>query len=527
MLGLFDELIVPALKTYLSALPELHRGRGILPNISFVKLARRGGFNFIEDVIHASLLQFMIGTGQRDLEFEATLQTLQAVAFRCKTQPPQNIDAFSGCTPVMASAVENLCDRWESYSTKSRSYSIFSLFEELIVPAWATYASTLPEHHLGRDISLVKMAQLYGFDVIEKFVHLSIRMFMNAEIYDPEFVETLDTILVVAEACKTKPPKKQPRYGALANRLFNNYCEFCGAHTELAAKNNGESQAGFENDSMARLSAKYCSTHRPKNFLDGSRNHEYLWAVRHKLEFKIELKRLNCQSNFMAKPNAGTGDANLDQFYFKLLAHLPVYSTDICFLRNEARQIVDLRVNDKKKQIIMMRAAKYSLAKIADEVGANSRQAIGKAISSVPKKFRFDLASQTTNSNKINNLMHLVGATAVLDEDSTVQSHFIKLLGPAASVAFQNSDILDVFSDPNGKLWSNSRTLGIMEIGTIVSLDAEKIIDFAIHNFRHEQSSKKQTPKVVLAFANARFYGALPPFIDKPVFAIRKGTFQP
>lgn len=437
------------------------------------------------------------------------------------------IEVWRGCAEVVASAVKIFCERWGPYSTKSSRHSIFSLFEKQIDPAFAAYRTTLPDHHPGRelfsDMSITKLARHGGFGLPEKAIRLALRQFTRIAGHDAEYRATLETLLEVVRRCETKRPKSLPLPSGRANRLYSTYCEFCGANTELAAQKKGYTQPGYDGEGAARLSGKYCWEHRPK-YLDGSRNDKYLRAVRHKREFEIELGRLILQASALSKPSAATGDSDLDLFYFKLLAPHPVYPSDICFLRNAARQIVDSRVSDPKKRIVMMRAGQYSLAAIAQKVGAKSRQAVAKALSSIPKCYRLDLASTAINNPNFGNLFSLTEKFAYSKDDSEAQFRFMDLIGPVAAAAFQDPEIVEILLNDDGSLWADSRTVGMKKIGSISASDAELIVQFAGHNFDQELGSDKKLIMAKLPFANARFTGMLPPTVNRPTFGIRKGA---
>jgi hypothetical protein len=434
------------------------------------------------------------------------------------------IEVWEGCATGVASAVERMSDRWEPYSTESRRHSMFSLFEELIVPALTTYLSTLSEHHRGRsvlpNISLAKLARVAGFGFVEDVIHSSLLHFIKTGHDCIEFEGTLETLRVVASRCRNKLPKKvlSPR----ANRSGSTYCEFCGAHSETVAAEKDKMHPGYDRGSSARLSVKYCWAHRPK-FLDRAPNPEYLWAARHKVEFETELKRLSCQARSMSKPSAETGDPYLDLFYLRVLAPLAAYPSDTSLLRNEARRIVDARLSDKRKRIVVMRAAQLSLAKVANEVGANSRQAVAKALASIPAKYRFDLATYTASDRHIDHLKPLVGEGVCHQSVSSAHARFIELLGPVAATALQDPDIVELLLNDDGSLFSDSRSIGMRKIGALTASEAEQIIRFAALQFPHEQDSSKERVMVELPFANARFTGVLPPVVDGPVFGIRKG----
>ncbi len=435
------------------------------------------------------------------------------------------ITVWKGCAHDVASAVKIFCDRWGPYSTKSSHHSIFSLFGELIDPAFAAYLATLPDHHPGRwlfsETSITKLARQGGFGLPEKVIRFFLRQYTRMDGHDVEYEATLETVQEVARRCRTKRPNSLP--SRRANRLYSEYCEFCGAHTELSAKEKGCTRPGYDGEGAARLSGKYCWDHRPK-YLDGSRNDKYLRAARHKREFEIELGRLILQASAPSKPNAATGASDLDLFYFRLLTPYPVYPSDVCFLRNEARQIVDSRVNDQKKRIVMMRSNRYALSAIAEKVSARSRQAVAKTLGSIPKWYRFDLASDAANNPNIENLFSTAEKFTCSKIDPETQIQFMGLIGPAAAAAFQDSDIAEILLNDDGSLWAISRTVGMKNIGSISASNAEQIVQFVGYNFNQECAANKHHVMAKIPFANARFTGVLPPTVDRSIFGIRKGA---
>lgn len=437
------------------------------------------------------------------------------------------IKVWEDCAGVVVSAVKTFCDRWGPYSTKSARHSILSLFEELIDPAFAAYRAALPDHHPGRrlfsDTSITELARHGGFALPEKAIRLILRQYTKIHGHDVEYKATLETLLEGVKRCKTKRPKTLPLPSGRANRLYSEHCEFCGTNTELAAKEKGSTRLGYDGEGAARLSGKYCWKHRPK-YLDGSRNERYLSAVRHKHDFEIELERLTLQVSALSKPSAATGDSDLNLFYFKLLAPHPVYASDMCFLRNEARQIVDSHVSDQKKRIVVMRSNHYSLTAIAEKVGAKSRQAVAKALASIPKRYRFDLAGDAVSNPNVENLFSLTEKFACSKVDPDAQSQFMRLIGPVAAAAFLDPDIVEILLNDDGSLWADSRAVGMTKIGAIAATDAEQIVQFAANNFYQELETDKKFILAKLPFANARFTGMLPPTVDSPTFGIRKGA---
>jgi len=74
---------------------------------------------------------------------------------------------WDGCALPVAKAMSEFYDRWGPYSSKSRTRSIFALFEQLIEPAWIKYLRSLPLAHPGRlaydNLSLSEIARKTAF----------------------------------------------------------------------------------------------------------------------------------------------------------------------------------------------------------------------------------------------------------------------------------------------------------------------------------------------------------------------------
>jgi hypothetical protein len=432
------------------------------------------------------------------------------------------IEVWDGCATEVATAIQAFCDRWKPYSAKSSSHSIFSLFESLIDPAFARYLSSLPENHGGRrifpNISISRLARLGGFRLAEEVIHGTLLKFMQeGGRYDFEFERTLETLLEVTRRCESKQPKTR---SGEANRLYSEHCEFCGRKTELAALNS-DSQLRSRRENGARLSEKYCQEHRPK-FFNGSRNPDYIRHLRHRNDFEIEVERLTLQTKALSAPHAETGDLYLDLFYFKLLAPLPIVQSDIGFVRNMARQIIDSRVSDKKKRIVVMRADGYTLAAISEAVGAKNRQAIAKALATVPKMFRFDLKNATIDRLNIATLELFADIGQQSKEHPSAYAHFMALVGPATATAIQDPDVSEIMLNDDGALWSESASSGMKRLDFISALNATKIVHFAAKNFSSERETSEEIISVLLPFASARFTAFLPPVVERPIFSIRK-----
>lgn len=416
---------------------------------------------------------------------------------------PQRIEVWRGCASSVASAVETFSDQWVPYSSKSRTRSIFKLFEEIIEPVWHDYLHTLPLTYSGRVVcqrlELGRLARAVGFQTVESIVAGVLRNLRqnnqasrHANIaYAHEFEMTLEMMRVILRACYAKRPKT---HKTRINRLDFQICRYCGEDTEHRT----QAKQNYEPEGVARFSTVYCAKHRPK-FRDGTSNSEYLRAARHKEEFENEVKRMQCQSTSIAKPNAQTGDAFLDLFYFKLLAPHAIYADDEKFIRNEARALVNERVDDRKKRMVMMRASGLSLAAIAEAVGAKSRQAASKAIASIPSAYRFDIKAAPPTPE---DLMSGLDASVV--------------------AAMNDNDIVEIHLNADGVLWAESRVAGLQTIGTISTYEANTVIQRVAEKVGRKLTEKHPVLEADIASAYMSFTAILPPITKGPTFAIRK-----
>ena len=431
-----------------------------------------------------------------------------------KTQ--QRITIWNGCAPSIANAIEEFSDQWGSYSAESRSHSIFSLLNRLVEPSWKNYLQSLAEDHPGRhnciDLSLNVVARTTGFRGLENAIIEKIHA-MHADI-EMEFLSTLETLRELAINCRLKQPKKLST--GRVNRKYHQLCTFCGEKTELAAydhklKNLRYDPNGAEN-TAARLSAKYCYNHRPK-FLDETRNPEYLRASRHKIEFNTELSRLQRQSSSMSIMRARTGDPHVDRFYMNLIVRGGIYGDEESILRNEARQLVDSKICDEKKRILMLRAEGLTFNAIAIFVGMKSRQAIEKTISSIPKAYRFDL-------NKISEKLPQKNRPLAFTE--SIVDQIKKALGNDIIDALNDNHVTESMLNPDGLLWANKTDAKMIMIGKMSVAQSTNLLHAVAKIIGTNVTPENPIVTGDLPLKGIRFSGALPPIVENPNFTMRK-----
>jgi len=121
------------------------------------------------------------------------------------------IPVWDGCDPGIGAAVRKLQEEWRRYSTASRSKRIDRLIEQVIDPAVAAYAATLPPDLLhclpgaGSGLSFSDICRLVGLNDAARLQHQLLRQFVSSHGVKTDqgrrFVATLETLLALTRAC--------------------------------------------------------------------------------------------------------------------------------------------------------------------------------------------------------------------------------------------------------------------------------------------------------------------------------------
>ena len=305
------------------------------------------------------------------------------------------IAIWEGCDPTVANAIRRFLDCWEPYSAASKRYPIARLVEELIDPAVATYTTTLPSRYLGHipgagtDVAFSEIMRLMGVDAMVRVQRRLLRAFVLTEDQqskrDQRFIATLETLIERVWACKRKQPVTSDVRG-LNGRRIKGFCRFCGRLAELTSFTSGETKR--DKDEQLRLSNLYCAAHRPK-LPDGEWNPAYRKAKRSVAQFDLELTRLSRQCASRGIPQAKSGDQLVDSYIHHYILGQTLQPAAEAELRNLARLMVDSRLSDRKKQILMLQRFDFNQSAIARRLGIE-RQAVSKAIASIPAIFRLN-----------------------------------------------------------------------------------------------------------------------------------------
>ncbi|VVE54431.1 hypothetical protein [Pandoraea anhela] len=338
------------------------------------------------------------------------------------------IRAWDECDPQLRDAIGSLSTAWGSYSAQSRRYPIFKLLRELIDPAWANLCSryealnaqtlniawmrhrlkamTLAEQTrfsgLGGTTSLSIIAQCCGLTALDQFLQEVAREAMkkSADGKLGRLEQSLDSLREVAIRCRGKTTKRRSlgKFGRVDLLHGMSTCRSCAQPTELAAHLTEAHGAPPEG---SRLSSIYCETHSPQKAGSSATRAKYKQAKRTQKSFETELKRLEHQYwGHAATMRAEHPSPIIDEFFHRLsaLKRLSIddeggtlaTETEVR-LRSEARKLVDRRMSDRKKEIVVLLANGKNQPEIAVALGLGSRQAISKALQTIHLDYRFDI----------------------------------------------------------------------------------------------------------------------------------------
>ena len=305
---------------------------------------------------------------------------------------------WEGCDPTVSEAIEQFEDRWRPYSASSRRYPIVGLIQELIDPAVAAYTATLPQRYLGHipgagtGVGLSGIIRLVGLDAMVRMQRQLLRQFIKTEDRqtprDRRFVATLESLIGLVWDCACKRPvKSKVRDTRLNGERLQGFCRFCGSLAELTSFAGGSDDPKADDpEEKLRLSSLYCLDHRPK-LPSGAWNPVYRQARRSLAQFDLELARLNQQCAKPATAQVKSGDQLVDSYFFHYVAGQTFQPADKAELRNQARLMVDSKLSDRKKQMLMLQWSGLNQSEIARKLGIE-RQAVSKALAAIPAMFR-------------------------------------------------------------------------------------------------------------------------------------------
>lgn len=304
---------------------------------------------------------------------------------------------WEGCDPTVSEAIEQFEDRWRPYSASSRRYPIVGLIQELIDPAVAAYTATLPQRYLGHipgagtGVGFSGIIRLVGLDAMVRMQRQLLRQFIKTEDRqtpkDRRFVATLESLIGLVWDCACKrPTKSKVRDTRLNGERLQGFCRFCGSLAEPTSFAGGSDDPKADDpEEKLRLSSLYCLDHRPK-LPSGAWNPVYRQARRSLAQFDLELARLNQQCAKPATAQVKSGDQLVDSYFFHYVAGQTLQPADKAELRSQARLMVDSKLSDRKKQMLMLQWSGLNQSEIARKLGIE-RQAVSKALAAIPAMF--------------------------------------------------------------------------------------------------------------------------------------------
>ena len=332
--------------------------------------------------------------------------------------------AWQDCDAGLAAAIAKLVELWGPYTTQSRGRNLAGLFGKIIGPAWSAYFNSLPAGHPARligaasELNLHTAARNFGFSGVRlQLERVVLAIYPKDETQDtPDlgdfivtigrkssravsathiFSQTIESLITLASLCEMKRSKSTTKeiHGINPNRGLE-FCSFCGAKTEvrtfLEAENSYREKLWRHVDGklVPKLSNKYCVDHRPVDH-EGRSSAAYHQARRAREHFEQEARRLTKQSFSTSKRLSSSGSTAIEQFYLSLIRQEWPDPGEHGRLRDCANELTLQRVSDRKKFVVSLRAAGLTQAEIGRRAGM-SQQAVHKALSSLPKNYRFD-----------------------------------------------------------------------------------------------------------------------------------------
>lgn len=316
----------------------------------------------------------------------------------------------------VANAIRIFREKWHSYSEESKSHNIINLIKQVIDPVVSEYLSSLSNQYLSfcpisrEKCNYSDLIKLRGFRYTADQIHFYLRDFIDKSSHTEQdilFISTQDMLKSLFMICEGKKPNRSklaPDISLKADKKTR-LCALCGNPTEFSQFMHTWTKHGYierensdrDNDEKEGkkkrpdLSTNYCLNHRPK-LHDGSWNSLYKQAKRSAEQFEQEVLRLRRQIAHPDRHNAKSGDKLIDEYFYHYMLDSSLNPTNVSELRNLARKMVDSRLTDNKKRMLVLRKQNRSNEKIGILLGEItgkplSNQAVSKAIKSIREEF--------------------------------------------------------------------------------------------------------------------------------------------
>src|ERR1700675_112109 len=117
-----------------------------------------------------------------------------------------------------------------------------------------------------------------------------------------------------------------------------------------------------------------------------------------------------------------------------------------------------------------------------------------------------------------------MGAHSLRSEAFTRGARMLRTaLGPAIAAWLEDSAVIEVILNPDGRIWIDRLTDGLADTGEwLAPGDGERVIRLVAHHVGAEVHPASPRVSAELPETGERFEGLLPPIVAAPTFAIRK-----
>lgn len=312
---------------------------------------------------------------------------------------------WEDCYPTVAEAIKQFQACWRPSSTATSEHTL-RLIKELIEPSVSAYAETLQQSYLHylpgieSEYSFSEIIESFGFDKMARLQRTLLVAFKplkeGKSQLDVQFIATLESLYGLIGACRRKRQiKTKVRDTPLSNIRPQGFCKFCGNLTEFTLFAEGLDEIELypptaspkEKQKTLRLSSQYCVDHRPK-LANNEWNPKYRTAKRSETDFNLELRRLTFQSAIVSTSYGESDDVLIDHYIHHYVYKHGFQPADEAALRHHARLMVDTKLSDRKKKIVLLERYGMSQSEISRILGI-SRQQVFRDLATVPPLFRY------------------------------------------------------------------------------------------------------------------------------------------
>jgi len=318
------------------------------------------------------------------------------------------------------------------------------------------FSSRKYSYKFKEETPITNLVVVMGFKNAHDVIKKQLRHFANTQhqyrAVDFKFQATVDNLLELLWQLHLTPTRfKQHNADTKLNaRRKQTFCELCGQRNELAEyfykldKNmleleddiDSHNEKNPDNQKKLQLSHRYCSYHKPKHKNGCTWNSTHKSALHSKDKFENELQRLQLHIVRVEELKVISKDELIDLYFYHFLQNkcvtqkqsdeffhyvrdnfkYPILlkgeterliheaavrltgagktlgANDLGMLRNIARRMVDSRLTDSKKRMLVLKKQGFNQRQIADKLTKIegriiSHQAVSKALISINSEF--------------------------------------------------------------------------------------------------------------------------------------------